>query len=180
MENSMKKNILRLQEIDTHNNFLGKKTLNLKKCADWDFNVPEFVAIPSYATRELVGNEALRNKIAREAVEILRCDRYAVRSSALTEDGQDRSFAGKFSTKLDLSENDLSRGIYEIIKQAENFPDYDPDKLSLIIQEYIAADISGVAFTRNPSGDRDMNIEYGFCEGEKIVSGKIKPSRLSF
>ena len=176
----MKNNIIQLQEIDQNEKFLGNKTLNLKKCLDWGFNTPKFIAIPAYISSDLYSNDVLKKEIAQETVRILQCKKYAVRSSALIEDGEHKSFAGQFTTKLDLSGEELIKGMDEVLKQANDFLHGELDKFSIIIQEYIAPDISGVTFTRNPNGSREMIIEYGFCEGEKIVSGEIKPEKISF
>ena len=125
-------------------------------------------------------NENLKKEIVQETIKILQCKKYAVRSSALIEDGESKSFAGQFTTKLNLSSDELIEGIEDVLKQANNFLHGELDKFSIIIQEYIIPDISGVTFTRNPNGSREMIIEYGFCEGEKIVSGEIKPEEFSF
>ncbi|KKR03242.1 MAG: Sulfurtransferase, partial [Candidatus Uhrbacteria bacterium GW2011_GWF2_39_13] len=176
----MKNNILQSQEIGQNKKFLGNKTLNLQKLVDWGFNVPKFIAIPSHISSNLYSDENLKKEIAKEVIRILQCKKYAVRSSALIEDGENKSFAGQFTTKLNLSSDELIGGIDEVLKQANNFLHGKLDKFSIIIQEYIAPDISGVTFTRNPNGCREMIIEYGFCEGEKIVSGEIKPEKISF
>lgn len=176
----MKNNIIQPQEIDQNKKFLGNKTLNLKKCVDWGFNVPKFLAIPSHASSELYSSDILKKEIVQEAIRILHCKKYAVRSSALIEDSENQSFAGQFKTKLNLSSNELIGGIGEVLKQANDFLHGELDKFSIIIQEYIAPDISGVTFTRNPNGSREMIIEYGFCEGEKIVSGEMKPKKNCF
>jgi len=176
----MKNNIIQLQEIDQNEKFLGSKTLNLKKCVDWGFNVPKFVAIPAYISDDLYSNDVLKKEIAKEAIRILQCKKYAVRSSALIEDGENKSFAGQFTTKLNLSGDELTKGMSEVLAQANDFLKGNLDNFSMIIQEYIAPDISGVTFTRNPNGNREMVIEYGFCEIERIVSGEIKPEKFSF
>jgi phosphohistidine swiveling domain-containing protein len=176
----MKNNVIELREISQYENFLGSKTLNLKKCADWGFDVPKFIALPSNISNDLLADEIFRKKIAQEVKAILPSDRYAVRSSALIEDGKSQSYAGQFLTKINLSGDGLERGIFEVLKQAEAFLHGDLARFSLIIQEYILADISGVTFTRNPNGGREMMIEHGFCEGEKIVSGEIKPEKVAF
>ena len=177
---NMKNNIIQLQEINQNKRFLGNKTLNLKNLSVWGFNVPKFVAIPSCISSNLYSDENLKKEIVKEVIRILQCKKYVIRSSALIEDGENNSFAGQFTTKLKLSSNELIEGIDEILKQANDFLHGELDKFSIIIQEYIDPDISGVTFTRNPNGNREMIIEYGFCEGEKIVSGKVKPQKISF
>lgn len=177
---NMKNNIYRLWEIGQYEGYFGNKTLNLKRCADFGFCVPDFVAIPSYVSEALFASEVLRMEISQKAADMLQGDTYAVRSSALIEDGNTRSFAGKFLTKTNLHFDELSEGIYDVLKQARSFFRGRLNNFSLIIQKYIAPDISGVAFTRNPNGGREMIIEYGFCEGDEIVGGKINPAKRSF
>lgn len=176
----MKNSIIQLQDIDHNKKFLGSKTLNLKRCVDLRLNVPKFVAISSTVTKELLHKEAQRAEIAKETASILRCKKYAVRSSALIEDGKNESYAGQFLTKINVSEKDLSDSILEVVQHADCFLKGDLDKFSLILQEYVDANIAGVTFTRNPNGDREMMMEYGYCEGEKIVGGQNIPEKLSF
>jgi len=176
----MQNNIIQPKNIKQTNAFLGAKTLNLKKCLDWGFNVPNFIAIPSYASDELYSDDSLKKELIKQATATLDCAKYVIRSSALIEDGNDSSFAGQFMTKINLSKDELISGLTEVLGQAYSFLSKDLSKFSLIIQEYIAADISGVAFTRSPNGQREMMLEYGFCEGEKIVSGEIKPEQKIF
>jgi len=176
MENS----IIPMRDVENNKEYLGNKTINLGKCAEWGFCVPKFVALPSFAMEKLSRDRGFREETAREIAKILGSKRYSVRSSALIEDNQYESFAGQFKTILNIPGTDLGNGIREVIGQAEVFLKGDLEKFSIIIQEYVAADISGVTFTRDPNGSREMVVEYGFCEGEKIVSGRIRPQRVSF
>lgn len=176
----MANNIISIHEIDQYNKFLGNKTLNLKKCVDWGYDVPKFVAISSNVVEKLFINEVERKKTAQQAVELLRCARYVVRSSALVEDDDKQSYAGQFTTKVNLAEDKLGQGIFDVISQAKELLRGDFSKFSLIIQEYIFSDIAGVTFTRSPNGGREMVIEYGRGAGEIIVSGATRPSAISF
>ena len=175
----MQNNIIQFQEIDKYQNVLGNKTHSLKKCVDFGFNVPKFIALPSSISKNMLANDVTREKIAGEIVKILPCKKYAVRSSALIEDKKDESFAGQFLTKTNVDGKDLNENIYDVLKQAGIYLNGELEKFSIIVQEYISPDIAGVTFTRNPNGNREMIIEYGFCEGEKIVSGEIKPQKIS-
>jgi phosphoenolpyruvate synthase/pyruvate phosphate dikinase len=167
------------QDFDQYKGFIGNKTLNLKKCLDWGFTVPEFIALPSSMTAELFTNQGLLNDVVKAITDMLPCQKYAVRSSALIEDGGSHSLAGQFLTKINLTAAELSQGIQDVLKQANTYLKGDLNIFSIIVQDYITADISGVTFTRNPNGSREMVLEYGFCAGEKIVSGEIKPNKTS-
>lgn len=171
--------IIGIEKISEYAKYLGSKTLNLKNCVDWGFNVPKFIATPSYISKNLLSSDILKKEIAKEAINILHSKKYVVRSSALIEDGKNKSFAGQFTTKINLSGDDLVRGMSDVLEQANDFLKGELDNFSMIIQEYIDPDISGVTFTRNPNSGREMVIEYGFCKGEEIVSGKIIPEKFS-
>lgn len=73
-----------------------------------------------------------------------------MRSSALTEDGNISSMAGQFQTKLSITENQLEQALLEIIEDAESKLK-NLSLFSVIIQEFIEVDYSGVCFTRNPN-----------------------------
>ena len=131
---------------------LGAKAIRLKELQDLGFKVPQFICISDI-----------------KDIKELNCEKYAVRSSAQVEDSAEKSFAGQFKTILDVSPEDLEKAAKEVMKDSE----------SVIIQEFINPDMSGVTFTRNPLGGREMVIEYHKGVGEELVSGKIKPDKLS-
>ena len=148
--------------------FVGGKTGSLKTLMDNGFNVPRFIAIPP-------NSEFSAEDIVKEFI----CDLYAVRSSALIEDGREHSFAGQFKTKIAVKSTDLADAISEVTNHAKTFLKGDLSKFSLIIQEYIEADYAGICFTRNPVEGREMIFEYHKGIGEKVVGGEIKPKKTS-
>ncbi len=115
--------------------------------------------------------------------------RYAVRSSASVEDSATHSFAGQFATVLDVSGEDAVRAaIQAVIDSArdERLEPYlrhagvDPAtvRMSVVVQEMVAAKASGVAFSRNPlTGLADIVIEALSGTGAALVSGKATPDR---
>ncbi|MFA6992239.1 MAG: PEP/pyruvate-binding domain-containing protein [Candidatus Gracilibacteria bacterium] len=154
---------------------IGAKTLKLSDLISLGLNVPRFKAINSLKLKENISNfESIAKKIHGE----LNCKKYAVRSSALIEDSKKESFAGQFKTKIDVDSQNLSSAIKEVTEHAQRFLGGSIEKFSIIIQEYIEADISGVTFTRNPTGGREMVIEYHKGRGEELVSGNIKPKKV--
>jgi len=155
-------------------NLFGPKTLNLQKLKDAGFQVPNFVAFSAKVLETITAQE-----IASQATSKLPATRYAVRSSALSEDTVQKSMAGQFKTVLDCSPEKLEESTTTVLQDAlEKLSSLS--YFSLIIQEYIQADISGVVFTRNPNGNREMIIEWIEGVGEDLVSGKKKPERLVF
>ena len=90
---------------------------------------------------------------------------YAVRSSATSEDGDVKSFAGMFLTKLNVLGTDVCRAIHEVRASAssDRVQSYDNEdqKVDVIIQEMVDARISGVLFSKNPvDGSDEMIVEY--------------------
>lgn len=90
---------------------------------------------------------------------------YAVRSSATSEDGDDKSFAGMFLTKLNVLGTDVYEAILEVRASAssDRVQSYDNEdqKVDVIIQEMVDAKISGVLFSVNPvDGSNEMIVEY--------------------
>lgn len=107
--------------------------------------------------------------------------KYAVRSSANLEDSAEASFAGQFSTLLNVSEKDLIGKIRQCVIDAYkiNVLSYIRDqKLSLsalqmnvMVQTMVPAEVSGILFTANPKGLlNEAVIVAGKGLGEKIVS----------
>ncbi len=152
---------------------IAKKTKRLQVLKKAGCNVPAFVAISS---------EDL-TKAPEEIAEIIRkeipAEKFAVRSSALSEDAEKNSMAGQFLTKLDVSRSDLEEAIEEVCDDAKEKLG-SLSEFSLLIQEFIEADFSGIAFTRNPHGNREMVLEYFSGRGDVVVGGLVKPIREAF
>lgn len=163
---------------------LGKKTLSLQKMEKAGFNVPQLLGVTVDEIVAVFDGEkiddkklkALADKIRAE----LKCERYAVRSSALVEDNDQESLAGQFRTELNIKPEEIETAITKIINQAYDYLKGDIEKFSIIIQKFIDADFSGVAFSRSPLGGREMVIEYHKGIGEKLVGGEIRPEKISF
>lgn len=154
---------------------IGAKTLKLSDLISLGLNVPKFKAIDSQELTESLKNfEPLANKINAE----LNCEKYAVRSSALIEDSKKESFAGQFMTKIAVDSSLLAVAIKEVTSHAQKFLGGSIEKFSILVQQYIEPDIAGVTFTRNPTGGREMILEYHSGRGEDLVSGKIKPEKM--
>lgn len=113
---------------------------------------------------------------------------YAVRSSSTVEDLPGMSFAGQYSSYLNVHENDVIKYMIECWKSLWNARaiEYrDQNNVTknfthcVVIQEMIDASVSGVAFTAHPvSGIRNqlfINSSYGL--GEAIVSGVVNPDQ---
>jgi len=114
-------------------------------------------------------------------------DVVAVRSSATGEDGRDASFAGMNRTLTNIcGDDELIRAVLEcwmslfgprvIAYRAGRGFTAEP-AMAVVVQEMVASERSGVAFTADPStGARDrVVIEAALGLGEVVVSGMVQP-----
>lgn len=163
---------------------IGGKTLRLFDLTKLGLNVPKFLPISANKLRENSNKEILKPKFLQEISgkisKELNCQFYAVRSSALVEDSAKSSFAGQFKTLINVNKENLPLAIQEVATHAYNYLKGDLGKFSIIVQEYIEPEFSGITFTRNPNGNREMLVEYHHGRGEEIVGGKIKPKHSEF
>ncbi len=174
--------LIQKSQLQNYKTELGPKTLNLKTLQDIGLNVPNFFALPSSAVWQLKNKQPgdeIYKELIKELSNLSQYPLFAVRSSALIEDGGHNSQAGQFMTKLPVSLNQVPKAITEILQHGLKRLNGRSELLSIIIQEYIQADVSGVCFTRNPLGSREMVIQYHKGNGSDIVSGKIKPETAS-
>ncbi|MEA5116108.1 MAG: PEP/pyruvate-binding domain-containing protein, partial [Propionicimonas sp.] len=107
--------------------------------------------------------------------------RFAVRSSARSEDSASASFAGAYESVLDVAAADLARAIAAVRASgaAERVAAYasssgaEVGELAVIVQAMVPAELAGVVFTVDPiSGDLDSmlgSVVQGL--GESLVSG---------
>ncbi len=170
--------LLNTNQIKVGRNEIGFKTLNLVKLSELGFEIPPFLAIPTSDIPALIKSSELRREVSEKIKEKLPSSTYAVRSSALVEDGQNQSFAGQFHTEVQVMPENLPDAIQKVIQKADQMGFLN--QFSILIQQYIEPDFSGVTFTRNPSPGREMVMEYHKGQGEALVSGKITPEKITF
>lgn len=116
---------------------------------------------------------------------------FAVRSSALSEDSTQASFAGEFDTVLNVSAENVVRQAIQTVFQSklnQRVKAYSQVKgldsnccIAVIVQRLICADASGVLFTANPvTGQRDQAVvTAAWGLGEAIVGGLVTPDTLT-
>lgn len=183
---------------------VGGKGLNLYRLSELGLNVPDFIVLDQKNLIDIIPPEI---RYANAYPEILAAieayifpedflseigkhfehskDKvYAVRSSAIQEDGKQFSFAGQFETHLYVQWDDLLKFIKNVWKSNFtqrvsaylNTNQLNPQfGIAVVIQEMIDPDVSGVAFGINPNtGAEDSKIicsVYGVGEG--LVSGEL-------
>lgn len=165
----------------------GGKGCMLSKMFQAGYPVPDgFVILPS-AFKENSLNEDAWNKIKHYLKEIRKDNEsvlFAVRSSALSEDSAQASFAGEFETVLNVkTDEEIQSAIYEVFssRESERVKAYSSvqgmdqsHQIAVVIQIMIQSEISGVLFTADPitGSHESMTGNFVFGLGEQLVSGE--------
>lgn len=159
----------------TEDNFkeykIGKKAERLFIMKENGFNVPSLFCINEIPKKEMLLSQLSNGK------------EFSVRSAALCEDSSDNSFAGQFDSFLFVKKENVYDKITDCFLSAEkeNVISYckenniNPDtiKMSVIVQEMIDADFSGVIFSANPQGILNESvIVMGSGTGDNVVEEK--------
>lgn len=183
-------------------NDVGGKANNLVRLDQMKINVPQWVVIPQSVLLSQLPSELNELNVAAAFDRLIvprdlliemktffgsewRTKKYAVRSSAMDEDGSQFSFAGQYATHLNVAFDQLEDTIIKVWKSVctEHVNAYRKQHgmevqygIAVIIQEMISPDVSGVAFGVDPvSGQTDsktISAVYGLGEG--LVSGTLK------
>lgn len=172
---------------------VGAKAARLSRLAG-RFLVPAGFCLPVELFRRPV--ELARHAAAAYEEMARRRDRpglrVAVRSSGLLEDGGAASFAGQYTSVLNLAGAEQVLAAVEKVAASacgERVRAYrrhrsgsagsSAPEIAVLVQEMVAADVSGVAFTADPvTGRRDaVVIEACWGLGNALVEGWVQPDR---
>jgi len=103
---------------------------------------------------------------------------FAVRSSGISEDGVERSYAGIYESVLDVSPDELPAATDRCIASARaaRVADYQPGgagRMAVIVQQMVTPAAAGVVLTADPiTGDRSSCVVTAVRGmGERLVSG---------
>lgn len=130
-------------------------------------------------------SDTIRREIMK-SYEKLNCKYVAVRSSATSEDGKSHAWAGQLETFLNVDETNIIESIKKcwssifspraIFYRIKN-NDTTDITVAVIVQKMLQSDVSGVAFSINPTNNNpnEIVIESVLGLGESIVSGKVTP-----
>jgi len=133
----------------------GGKVRGLTRLRESGYRVPAFFWCDG-SWSEVRVNEALRQRLPK-------VDYFAVRSSAESEDSETQSFAGRFHTGLGIPKDRVYMEIQRVITSFEG------QKGSVVVQEFIPSDASGVMFTSTQNGFILINATRGL--GVTVVNG---------
>jgi pyruvate,water dikinase len=167
---------------------VGRKAFSLWWLADQGVPVPPAVAVPAEtAARLLHGDSAVREMLRASLQRWLDpAASYAVRSSADVEDGQAHSFAGQFTTLLDVPPDDVLAAIETVTDpHSQRLAAYleragiaEAPRIGVVVQRMVPAQSAGVAFSRNPlTGLAETVIEAVPGSGRALVDEGVTPDR---
>lgn len=171
-----------LSLVECQDSRAGGKAIHLGKLARAGLRVPDgFVVIG--ATPESLPAD-IESAYARLGGAV------AVRSSALSEDGVDTSFAGQYDTFLSIEGVDAVKdAIARCVRSAgaaraeayrEAVHAQRDASMSVVVQKMVDARAAGVLFTRNPmtSAHDEIVIEATRGLGEALVSGHVAAHKM--
>lgn len=163
----------------------GAKAVGLGDAMRKHIPVPPGVALSGDLVNAIASgdNKAIDKLMA--AIENLPAP-FAVRSSAIDEDGVAASFAGQHLTKLNVhSSADLPDAIREVwwsansdsaITYRQQLGLFTQPSVGVVIQTLLNPSAAGVMFTENPiNGADERLIEASFGLGEAVVAGLVVP-----
>lgn len=144
---------------------IGAKAQRLFTMRENGLNVPELVCVQDI--KELDEFPFDRNGL------------YSVRSSAECEDGTELSFAGQFSTCLNVKGTELAEYVENCLASADAAEDYlrsmgageKNTRVTAIIQKMVDSELSGVIFTSNPQGILNETV---IVVGKGLGSGVVE------
>lgn len=152
---------------------IGTKAKNLFLMSKNGINIPKLFCVNEINDEEI--KEYIQNNFSDES--------FAVRSSSSFEDGTEKSFAGQFNTYLNVEKENVLEKIYECKNNIpEGIESYIKEaglkkeelQISVIVQEMIEAEMSGVIFTSNPQGIlNETVIVVGKGIGNNVVEDKV-------
>jgi rifampicin phosphotransferase len=173
---------------------LGGKAEKLLELIEKGFRIPRLVVIPANTLQNFLEKEADKLQAieniewAAEFIDNITAhlpnEKYAVRSSAMNEDGANNSFAGQYETVLNVTKSELGAAIKTVwlsaySERVKKYADHQGVKqdnsISIIIQCMIESKISGVGFGIHPltGNANEFSINAVLGLGDHLVSGHI-------
>jgi rifampicin phosphotransferase len=160
---------------------VGGKAGPLAKARRAGYRVPPGLVVVAGAAEH--GIDAVRRELMPR-LEVLGAGPFAVRSSAVGEDGAGRSFAGQLETYLQVPRDEVIDAVERCWRSAEalrvlRYAGSAAGAVAVLVQPMIDAQVAGVAFSADPrTGERGVVvIEAVQGLGDRLVSGEDDPER---
>jgi pyruvate,water dikinase len=166
----------------------GSKAVGLGDATRQGLSVPPGVAVSGDLVEAVAcGDNKATQKVAEAIVALP--PPFAVRSSAVDEDGASASFAGQHLTLLNVhSAADVPGAIREVwwsansdsaITYRQRVGLFTRPSVGVVIQSLLNPSVAGVMFTENPvTGADERVIEANWGLGEAVVNGIVVPDHF--
>ncbi len=166
----------------------GAKAVGLGEAARHGLQVPGGVALSADLVEAVAAGDARAVAQLARAIAAL-APPFAVRSSAVDEDGAQASFAGQHLTVLNThAAGDVPEAVREVwwsansdaaITYRQKVGLFARPRVGVIVQTLLDPEVAGVLFTENPvTGADERVIEASWGLGEAVVSGLVIPDHV--
>jgi pyruvate,water dikinase len=166
----------------------GSKAVGLGDAARQGLPVPPGVALSGDLVEAVASGEEKAIEKLEKAIASLRPP-FAVRSSAVDEDGASASFAGQHMTFLNIhSVADVHGAVRDVwwsansdsaITYRQRVGQFTRPSVGVVVQSLLNPIVAGVMFTENPvTGADERLIEASWGLGEAVVAGLVVPDHF--
>jgi phosphoenolpyruvate synthase/pyruvate phosphate dikinase len=166
----------------------GSKAVGLGEATRHGLAVPPGVALSGDLVEAVASGDDKAIEMVAQAIAELRPP-FAVRSSAVDEDGAAASFAGQHLTVLNVhSAADVPGAVRDVwwsansdsaITYRQKVGLFTRPSVGVVVQTLLDPDVAGVMFTEHPvSGADERLIEASWGLGEAVVAGLVVPDHF--
>ncbi len=166
----------------------GSKAVGLGDAARQKLPIPPGVALSGELVEAVASGDGAAIEKVLKAVAPLRAP-FAVRSSAVDEDGASASFAGQHLTVLNVaSTSEVPNAVREVwwsansdsaITYRQRVGLFTRPSVGVVVQTLLDPSAAGVMFTQNPvTGAAERLIEASWGLGEAVVAGLVIPDHF--
>ena len=166
----------------------GSKAVGLGDAARQKLPVPPGLALSGDLVEAVAGQDQKALEMVARAIAALPPP-YAVRSSAVDEDGAAASFAGQHLTVLNVhSADDVPDAVREVwwsansdsaITYRQRVGLFTRPSVGVVVQTLLNPSVAGVMFTEHPvTGADERLIEASWGLGEAVVAGLVVPDHF--
>lgn len=163
-------------------NLVGGKGHQLQKLCSWGAEVAPFFIVTTECFDSYLKTKILPEVVIKRFGDFLEVHpKIALRSSMISEDHADSSFAGLFETYLDVTRENWLTSLEKIFSslnspRVSEYIDKKKIKVNLkmavVVQQLVQVDRSGVLFSRSPVVPTSaIAIDAAYGLGEGVVSG---------
>ena len=159
----------------------GKASSLSNMMTNLKMNIPSGYVITAEGFRDGKLTDEASEELNSIIAGLNRLKTYAVRSSAIGEDGENNSFAGQYETLTNIMVPKIRDAVKYVagsaksdrVEEYKSRNDAAGEGIGVVIQEFVKPDFAGVIFTSDIISGKDDQIvgNYVKGEGEKLVSG---------